>query len=127
MFKAPISRRQALLGGAAAGTTMLLSPATSTAAQTTPPNHWGGTGAGGASNASDANPPPPGEPGRDYNPVVTPNGSTLTYRIVDGVKVMHLIAEEVEHEFAPGLKAICWGYNGQVHGPTIEALSHIHI
>lgn len=35
---------------------------------------------------------------------------------------MHLIAEEVEHEFAPGLKALCWGYNGQVHGPTIEAV-----
>jgi FtsP/CotA-like multicopper oxidase with cupredoxin domain len=33
-----------------------------------------------------------------------------------------LVAEEVEHEFAPGLKANCWGYNGHVHGPTIEAV-----
>ena len=24
------------------------------------------------------------------------------------------------HEFAPGLVATCWGYNGQVHGPTFE-------
>jgi len=38
------------------------------------------------------------------------------------VKVYHLVAEEVWHEFAPGLKARCWGYNGRVHGPTIEAV-----
>ena len=38
------------------------------------------------------------------------------------MKVFHLVAEEVEHEFAPGLKAHCWGYNGHVHGPTIEAV-----
>src|SRR5260370_31204819 len=64
----------------------------------------------------------PGEPGKDYNPVITPNGSTLPYKVVGGVKVFHLIAEEVDHEFAPGLRARCWGYNGQVHGPTIEAV-----
>lgn len=67
-------------------------------------------------------PVPPGKPGKDYTPVVTPNGTTLPYRIVDGVKVFHLIAEDVHHTFAPGLKAHCWGYNGTVHGPTIEAV-----
>ena len=42
---------------------------------------------------------------------------------MNGVKVFHLIAGEVrDHEFAPGLKAHCWGYNGQVHGPTIECV-----
>jgi len=65
---------------------------------------------------------PPGEPGKDYTPVVTPNSISLPWKIVDGVKVYHLVAEEVEHEFAPGLKARCWGYNGRVHGPTIEAV-----
>lgn len=65
---------------------------------------------------------PPGEPGRDYTPVVTPNGVTLPYKIVDGVKVFHLVAEEVLHEFAPGLTVKLWGYNGRVHGPTIEAV-----
>lgn len=65
---------------------------------------------------------PAGRPGKDYKPVVTPNGSTLPFKIIDGVKVFHLVAEEVDHEFAPGLRATCWGYNGQVHGPTIEAL-----
>lgn len=64
----------------------------------------------------------PGEPNKDYLPVVTPNGRTLDYKIVDGVKVFHLIAEEVSHEFAPGLKTKCWGYNGGIHGPTIEAV-----
>ena len=44
---------------------------------------------------------PPGEPGKDYTPVITPNGSTLPYKVVGGVKVFHLITEEVDHEFAP--------------------------
>jgi FtsP/CotA-like multicopper oxidase with cupredoxin domain len=65
---------------------------------------------------------PPGEPGKDYTPVVTPNNVSLPWKIVNGVKVYHLVAEEIEHEFAPGLKATCWGYNGRVHGPTIEAV-----
>ncbi len=65
---------------------------------------------------------PPGEPGKDYTPVVTPNGVALSYKVVDGVKVFHLIAEEVMHEMAPGLKMKLWGFNGRVHGPTIEAV-----
>ena len=67
--------------------------------------------------------PEPGEPGKHYQPTVTLNGSTLPWKLVDGVKVFHLVAEEVrDHEFAPGLKARCWGFNGQVHGPTIEVV-----
>ena len=54
--------------------------------------------------------------------IITPNGTSLPWKRVDGVKVFHLIAEEVDHEFAPGLRATCWGYNGRVHGPTIEAV-----
>lgn len=65
---------------------------------------------------------PPGMPGKDYTPVVVPGGSVLPFKVVDGVKVFHLVAEEVEHEFAPGLTATCWGYNGHVHGPMIEAV-----
>jgi FtsP/CotA-like multicopper oxidase with cupredoxin domain len=59
---------------------------------------------------------------KGYKPVVTTNGLTLPWRMVNGVKVYHLIAEPVTHEFAPGLVAECWGYNGRVHGPTIEAV-----
>src|SRR5690349_7211934 len=64
----------------------------------------------------------PGVPGEDYTPVITPDGVALPWKLVDGVKVFHLVAEEVRHEFAPGLEATCWGYNGRVHGPTIEAV-----
>ncbi len=72
----------------------------------------------------DPNAPPlePGLPGRDYRPVITPNSIALPFRIVDGVKVFHLVAENVMHEFAPGLSASCFGFNGRVHGPTIEAV-----
>src|SRR5262245_45112420 len=54
--------------------------------------------------------------------VITPNGSTLPLRRVGQVKVGHLIAQPIEHEFAPGLKADCWGYNGSTPGPTIEVV-----
>lgn len=63
---------------------------------------------------------PPG--GTSYEPVITTNGATLPWKMVDGVKVYHMTAEPVTHEFAPGLVAECWGYNGRVHGPTIEAV-----
>lgn len=59
---------------------------------------------------------------KGYKPVITPNGLTLPWKMVNGVKIFHLIAEPVTHEFAPGLIAECWGYNGRVHGPTIEAV-----
>ncbi len=65
---------------------------------------------------------PPGQPGHDYTPVVVPNGVKLPWRIVDGVKVFHLVPGEVDHEFLPGVRARCWGYNGHVHGPVIEAV-----
>lgn len=57
-----------------------------------------------------------------YRPVVTLNGRTLPYKMKNGVKEFHLIAEEVKHEFAPGCVAKCWGYNGTTPGPTIEAV-----
>lgn len=57
-----------------------------------------------------------------YTPVVTLNGSTLLWKMVDGVKEFHLIVEEVEWEIAPGMKIKAWGYNGQTPGPTIEAV-----
>ena len=84
--------------------------------------HTGNASENPENTQSDRQEYPPGEPGRDYTPVIAPNGTTLPYKIIDGVKVFHLIAEEVNHEFAPGLRAQCWGFNGQVHGPTIETV-----
>jgi FtsP/CotA-like multicopper oxidase with cupredoxin domain len=60
--------------------------------------------------------------GRPYNPVVTLNGWTLPWRMKDGVKEFHLVAEPVVREFAPGMQANLWGYNGQSPGPTIEVV-----
>ncbi|WP_338873071.1 copper oxidase [Myxococcus stipitatus] len=54
--------------------------------------------------------------------VVTPNGSTLPWKNVGGVKVGHLVAMPVRHTFAPGLEVEAWGYNGSTPGPTIEAV-----
>ena len=58
----------------------------------------------------------------NYRPVITPNGSTLPYKMVGGVKEFHLIANRFKREFTPGFTVDCWGYNGQTPGPTIEAV-----
>lgn len=63
---------------------------------------------------------PPGEPGKDYTPAVVPNGVKARYKLVDGVKVFHLVAEPIEWEVAEGLKIKTWGYNGTVPGPMLE-------
>lgn len=63
-----------------------------------------------------------GRHAQGYMPVHTPNGWTLPHRMADGVKEFHLVAEEIEHEFAPGSRAKCWGYNGTSPGPTLEAV-----
>jgi FtsP/CotA-like multicopper oxidase with cupredoxin domain len=60
--------------------------------------------------------------GRPYNPVVTLNGWTMPWRMKDGVKEFHLVAEPVVREIAPGMTANLWGYNGQSPGPTIEVV-----
>lgn len=65
--------------------------------------------------------PAAAKPG-SYLPVQTLNGWTLPFTMKDGVKEFHLVAEEVDHEFAPGNTAKCWGYNGSTPGPTIEAV-----
>lgn len=115
MTQTPFSRRRALLAGAVvAGGAVALSSREAAAAK----RGWEPSYSGGPERP----PLPPGEPGKDYRPTITPGGSTAPFKVVDGVKVFHLVAEEVDHEFAPGLRANCWGYNGQVHGPTIEAV-----
>ncbi|MBC7772940.1 MAG: copper oxidase [Pyrinomonadaceae bacterium] len=119
----PLTRRDVLSASALAGGALLMGGRNAARTQAQPhhdPDSPASTpGVVGARVHADQS-PPPGETGKDYTPVVVPNGWTLPYKIVDGVKVFHLVAEEVEHEFAPGLKATCWGYNGGVHGPVIE-------
>ena len=49
-----------------------------------------------------------------------PGGHTqrldLAWRMNNGVKEFHLVAEPVVREMAPGMKAHLWGYNGQSPG-----------
>jgi FtsP/CotA-like multicopper oxidase with cupredoxin domain len=60
--------------------------------------------------------------GRPYNPVVTLNGWSLPWRMSNGWKEFHLVAEPVRRQMAPGMNAHLWGYNGQSPGPTIECV-----
>ena len=76
-----------------------------------------------AVESSPATLPPPLPPnGRPFQPLVTLNGWSLPWRMKDGVKEFHLVAEPVVREFAPGMKANLWGYNGSSPGPTIEGV-----
>jgi manganese oxidase len=115
-----VTRRDLILTGAALASASAALTKTGSAMAS-----QGGSGVGwerSYSGGPDRGALPPGQPGRDYTPVITPNGVALPWKVVDGVKVFHLIAEEVLHEFAPGISGHCWGYNGSVHGPTIEAV-----
>jgi FtsP/CotA-like multicopper oxidase with cupredoxin domain len=120
-----MNRRQ-LIGGAAALAGAAALPRSTAGAQ---------PATGRAAKSADGRPawmrdphPEPCQAGKHYQPTVTLNGSTLPWKLIDGVKVMHLTAGEVWHEFVPktesneALRATCWGYNGQVHGPTIECV-----
>ena len=81
--------------------------------------YWEKSYSGGPVNVQ---PLPPGLPGKDYQPVAIPNGAALPFKVVEGVKVFHLIAEEIDHAFDSGLRARCWGYNGRVNSTVIEAV-----
>ena len=109
-----LSRRSLLARGSAAlaGGALLLrgrsadaatSPEPKAGAVPAPSDGWTGTASG-------------------YSAVVVPNGWKLPWKLVGGAKVFHMVAEPVDHELAPGIKAHCWGYNGRVHGPLIEAV-----
>lgn len=100
-----LSRRQMLLSGAAAAA------AASAIGKMTMTNIAEAAPADSASQADGS-----------YTPVITPNNEALQWKIVDGVKVGHLIAAPCKREFAPGLVVDCWGYNGGTPGPTIEAV-----
>ncbi len=76
--------------------------------------------AGPAPSARTQIPPIPGD--GSLRPVVTLNGSSLSWRMNGTVKEFRLVAEPVRREFAPGMVVNAWGYNGQTPGPTIEAV-----
>lgn len=57
-----------------------------------------------------------------FVPVVTPDGADLPFKMDNGVKVFHLIAEPVKQEIVPGKVINLWGFNGSAPGPTIQAM-----
>jgi FtsP/CotA-like multicopper oxidase with cupredoxin domain len=59
---------------------------------------------------------PGGVPGED------PNVPRLPWKMVNGVKEFHLVAEYLKREFLPDVWIDVWGYNGSMPGPTIEAV-----
>lgn len=75
-----------------------------------------------SSSVAQTQPPLQPPDGRPYKPVMTLNGWTLPWRMRHGVKEFHLVAEPVQREIAPGMRANLWGYNGQSPGPTIEVV-----
>ena len=102
-----LTRRNLLIG---AGAGLVTTTAAKAAAQST-----------GHEGRAMPEPATPSPATRRRGQVRTLNGWSLPHRLDGEVKVFHLVAEEFEHEFAPGSKAICWGYNGGTPGPTIEA------
>ena len=102
-----LTRRNLLIG---AGAGLVTTTAAKAAAQST-----------GHEGHAIPEPATPSPATRRHGQVRTLNGWSLPHRMDGEVKVFHLVAEEFEHEFAPGSKAICWGYNGGTPGPTIEA------
>src|SRR5262245_49936632 len=56
--------------------------------------------------------------GEGVLPIETPDVPRLPWKMVDGTKEFHLVAEPVETEFVPGRTVHAWGYNGSVPGPT---------
>jgi manganese oxidase len=75
-----------------------------------------------SADSAATHPPVTPSNGRPYHPVATLNGWALPWRMHNGVKEFHLVAEPVVREIAPGMKANLWGYNGQSPGPTIEVV-----
>jgi FtsP/CotA-like multicopper oxidase with cupredoxin domain len=105
-----VSRRRFIAGAALAGATVVSKAGIGSVPEA-------------PSQSSPATQPPLAPPtGRPYSPVVTLNGWTLPWRMNNGWKEFHLVAEPVVRELAPGMKANLWGYNGQSPGPTIECV-----
>ena len=69
----------------------------------------------------------PGKPLESFQPtdvltpVLTPDVPNLPFKVENGVKVFHLIAEPVRRQLLPFKTMEVWGYNGSCPGPTIQA------
>ena len=91
-----ITRRQMLASSAAllAGSTGMLKSQTAQSAE---------------AHAARTQTPLPPPKGASYTPVVTPNGSTMPWKMVNGVKEFRIEVGMVKREFAPGMVVNCMG------------------
>ena len=81
-------------------------------------DHGGGAGRGAPPAAPVRRHARRAEAGVGRNtPVVTPNGTSLPWRMEDGFKTFHLIAEPLVREFAPGLQGQLLGLQRPDAGP----------
>jgi len=70
---------------------------------------------------------PPGKPLESFQPtdvltpVLTLDVPNLPFKVENGVKVFHLIAEPVRRQLLSFKTMEVWGYNGSCPGPTIQA------
>jgi FtsP/CotA-like multicopper oxidase with cupredoxin domain len=110
------SRRDFLRGAFTA--TALLGAAGIAKAQSNESSHLGHETTGGEGN--ETTPSPDQSSGTALLSIETPDIPKLPWRMDNGVKVFHLVAEVVKREFLPGKVFDVWGYNGSVPGPTIE-------
>jgi FtsP/CotA-like multicopper oxidase with cupredoxin domain len=110
------SRRNFLQGGLMAATGWLSGKAFAATSQQEQMEHMHHP----AKAAARAPAAPAGDLGAGVLPVETPDVPKLPWKIDGGVKVFHLVAEPVKHEFLPGQTFDLWGYNGSAPGPTIE-------
>ena len=53
-------------------------------------------------------------------PVQTPDVADLPFRLDNGIKEFHLIAEPVKQEVTPDRVLNLWGFNGSAPGPTFQ-------
>jgi FtsP/CotA-like multicopper oxidase with cupredoxin domain len=111
-----VSRRDILLGGAALGGVALIA----NKAEGQEKAHHGHRHAQEGKSVAVSVPRATPKGWSDGGTVITPNGRRAPWKVVDDVKVFHLIAEPIVHEILPGLTVECFGYNGQTPGPTIE-------
>jgi FtsP/CotA-like multicopper oxidase with cupredoxin domain len=60
--------------------------------------------------------------GESFLPVETPDIPDLAWKMDNGVKVFHLVAEPVKRQIHPNKTIDVWGYNGTSPGPTIQIM-----
>ncbi|HET6573370.1 MAG TPA: copper oxidase [Fimbriiglobus sp.] len=117
-MSAKSDRRKFLLGG-----TALAGGLTAGAwGQEQSPAHHGHDGPVGGANDRGKLTPGRRTPGQPPVPVETPDGSKLPWKMVGGVKEFHLHARHTRREFLPDMWFDVWGYNGDMPGPTVEAV-----